>query len=177
MHLLDRTQYRRFLREARRQARETPGAEICGLIVHTGHHLSFVQVRNTSRRPGSFQLSWPDVRRIVAASKILQQEVVGTFHSHPAYIASPGPSDIAQAADDSLMFIFDCIGNEGRLWHIKHSRSRELTFKFLHSERPSPNNKGVYCCGAKRSQQIHPWLNKPHRNLRIDGFPNILKRA
>ena len=153
MHLLDKTQYRRFLREARRQARETPGTEICGLIVHTGHHLTFVQTRNVSRLPGSFQLSRPDVRHIVAASKILQQKVVGTFHSHPAATASPGPSDIAHAVDDSLMFIFDCIGSEGRLWHIRLGRARELTFDFLQS---------TNIPGKQRLSPSHPITSLTH---------------
>ncbi len=139
MHLFEKTQYNRLLREARRQARVTPGAEICGLLVHTGHHLSFVSVRNTSRRPGGFQFSRPDVRRIVAATKVLQQEVVGTFHSHPVGTASPGPSDIAHALDDSLMFIFDCTDREGQLWHIRRGRAREVTFQFLPCGRASPD--------------------------------------
>lgn len=129
MHLLDKTQYERTLREARRVARETPGREICGLLVHTGLHLSLIPVRNISRRAGSFQFSAPEVRRIVAAARVLGQEVVGTYHSHPAAPASPGPSDVAHAVDDSLMFIFDCIGREGRLWHIKRGRAREVAFR------------------------------------------------
>jgi proteasome lid subunit RPN8/RPN11 len=130
MHLFDRVQYSRILNEARRRALEAPGAEICGLIVHTGYHLSFVSTRNVSRRQGSFQLSRPDVRRIVAAAKVLHQEIVGTFHSHPAATAFPGPSDIANAVDDSLMFIFDCVGRAGGLWKIKRGKARELPFGF-----------------------------------------------
>jgi proteasome lid subunit RPN8/RPN11 len=129
MHLFDKAQYNQLLREARRIACDD--AEICGLLIYTGHHLSFVQVRNISPRAGSFRFSRTDVRRIVAAAKVLKQEVVGTFHSHPASIAKPGAADITLAVDDSLIFIFDCIGREGCLWKIKRGKARELKFRFL----------------------------------------------
>jgi len=131
MLLLDKTQYRHCLREARRVAQNIPGREICGLIVDTGNHLSFVQTRNASRRIGSFVLSAPDVRRIVSAAKTLKQRVVGTFHSHPAATASPGKLDIQHAVDDSLMFIFDCQANEGRLWKIKGGGAKQLNYAFV----------------------------------------------
>jgi proteasome lid subunit RPN8/RPN11 len=131
MHFFDEAQYRKLLREARDFARQKAGAEICGLIVHTGYHLAFVRTRNISRRAGGFVLSPQDVRRIVAATKILGQEVVGTFHSHPAALAIPGSSDIEHAVDDSLMFIFDCVGRQGRLWKIRRRRARSMKFGFL----------------------------------------------
>jgi hypothetical protein len=31
----------------------------------------------------------------------------------------------------------------------------------VRSVNPTAQPERVYCCGAKRSQQIHPWLNKP----------------
>ena len=131
MHRIDKAHYSQLLREACRMDHATPGVEICGLLVNTGHHLTFVQTRNILRRPGGFALSPVDVRRIVAAAAILGQEVVGTFHSHPAAPATPGKSDIEHAVDDSLMFLFDCIGKEGRLWKIKKGRARPLRVDFL----------------------------------------------
>jgi desampylase len=131
MHLFDEAQYRKLLREARDVARLRAGTEICGLLVHTGYHLAFARTRNISRREGGFVLSPPDVRQIVSAAKILGQEVVGTFHSHPTALATPGGSDIEHAVDDSLMFIFDCIGGEGRLWKIRSGRARSMKFSFL----------------------------------------------
>jgi proteasome lid subunit RPN8/RPN11 len=128
MHTFSKSQFTGFLREACRAARAIPGTEICGMIVDTGLHLSLVQVRNVTRRVGSFILSRPDVRRVVTAARILEQEVVGTFHSHPAALAAPGKSDIANAVDDSLMLIFDCTARCGRLWSIRGGRARELDF-------------------------------------------------
>ena len=130
MHRIGKTHYSEFLQHACRSAHETAGTEICGLIVDTGCQLSFVPVRNVSRRVGSFVLSRPDVRRIVAAARILGQEVVGTYHSHPVGVATPGRSDILHAVDDSLMFIFDCAGKTGCLWKIKDGKAQRLPFRF-----------------------------------------------
>ena len=131
MHLIDKVQYRSILSEVCESGRGSRGREICGLIVHTGHHLTFVRTRNVCRRAGSFVLSVPDVRRMVAAAKVLGQDVVGTFHSHPLGLAEPGPSDIENAVDDSLMFIFDCLGRRGCLWRIKSGKARSLEFHFV----------------------------------------------
>jgi proteasome lid subunit RPN8/RPN11 len=131
MHLLDKSQYKKVLRDACRSARQTDGSEICGLIIDTGCHLSFVTTRNVSSRAGGFALSRPDVRRIAAAVKLLGQEIVGTFHSHPVGIAKPGKADIEHAVDDSLMFIFDCTAKRGGLWRIKSGRACPLPFAFL----------------------------------------------
>lgn len=90
-----------------------------------------MRTRNTRRRPGGFVLSCLDVRKIVAAAKVLGQEVVGTFHSHPLGVAEPGQSDIDHAVDDSLMFVFDCLGRVGRLWRIKGGKACSLKFDFL----------------------------------------------
>jgi proteasome lid subunit RPN8/RPN11 len=145
MQLLDKAQYNYFLREARRVARISSGTEICGLIVNIGFYLSFVQTRNLSRHAGSFVLCGSDVRRIVSSVNNLKQEVVGTFHSHPAATATPGKSDIEHAVDDSLMFVFDCIANEGRLWKIKKGTAKPVSFGFLQNvkfpSRPSHNPK------------------------------------
>jgi proteasome lid subunit RPN8/RPN11 len=130
MHLFYKAHYTAILRQACRSARKTAGTEICGLIVDTGYQLKFVPTRNASRRVGSFVLSRPDVRRIAAAAKILGQEIVGTFHSHPVGVATLSRADIMHAVDGSLMFIFDCMDKKGSLWKIKGGRARPLPFHF-----------------------------------------------
>jgi hypothetical protein len=84
---------------------------------------------------GSFAFSAPEVRQVLAATKVLGQEVVGTFHSHPVGLPAPGKSDIEHAVDDSLMFLFDCLDRDGRLWKIRAGRAHPLKFDFV---RPSP---------------------------------------
>ena len=148
MTTFSKSQFSSFLREARRAHRAVPGTEICGLIVDSGFHLALVQARNASRRSGSFVFSRPDVRRIVAAAEILGQEVVGTFHSHPAAPAIPGASDIVNAVDDSLMLIFDCIARCGRLWRIRSGRARELSFTTRPNHALQRTRRGR--CGCNR---------------------------
>jgi proteasome lid subunit RPN8/RPN11 len=131
MHIFDKILYNKILRDARCAARDAAGTEICGLIIDTGYILSFVPTHNVSSRAGSFALSRADVRRIAAAAKILGQQIVGTYHSHPAATATPGKSDIRYALNDSLMFIFDCIGRKGKLWRIKNGKARQLSFCFF----------------------------------------------
>jgi proteasome lid subunit RPN8/RPN11 len=130
MNLFSKPHYSKILQQACRSSREIAGTEICGLIVDTGYHLAFVPTRNVSPRVGSFILSRPDVRRIVAAAKVLGQEIVGTFHSHPVGLATPSQTDIMYAVDDSLMFIFDCMDRKGCLWKIKGNKARSLPFGF-----------------------------------------------
>lgn len=131
MYFFEKGQFQKLLRQACNLARRKCGTEICGLIVDSGYHLKFVEPRNLSRRSGCFVFSKQDVRKIVAATKTLGQEVVGTFHSHPAALAVPGDSDIQNAVDDSLMFLFDCIGKTGRLWRIQKGRAKSIEFGFL----------------------------------------------
>jgi len=129
MWIIDRKEYRRQLSEARAHAKEN--REICGLLVDTGIHISLVRVRNVARRHCGFNLSVQDVRRIERAVKVLGQEIIGTFHSHPYSDDSPGESDIAGTLDDSLMFVFDCIGRTGSLWKIKNGKAKKLKFAFI----------------------------------------------
>lgn len=139
MHMLLKAEFARLLREAARVSRETPGTEICGFLIDTGSHLRFVQTRNVCRRRGGFAFSAREVRRLVAAVRSSGQEVVGTFHSHPIGLPSPGPSDIEHAVDDSLMFLFDCIGGGGRLWRIRDGRAHPLRHGFAQRSRRSPD--------------------------------------
>jgi proteasome lid subunit RPN8/RPN11 len=126
------SQFRSLLRQACLTAKLNPGSELCGLLVDSGYHVVFVQTRNISRRAGSFSFSKTEIRRVVKAAQILGQDIVGTFHSHPVGIAQPSLADIANAVDDSLMFIFDCTGKEGRLWKIRNGKARPMEFRFIH---------------------------------------------
>lgn len=152
MHVFLKSEFDCLLREAVRASRRVSGTEICGLLVDTGIHLSFIQTRNTSARVGSFAFSPPEVRRIVAATKLLGQKVVGTFHSHPVGLPAPGKSDIEGAVDDSLLFLFDCLGRGGRLWSIRAGRAHPLRYCFVERDR-SPNS--MQRTGASRSAPFH----------------------
>lgn len=146
MHMLLKSEFERMLREAVRVSRQSPGTEICGLLIDTGSHLRFVQTRNVCRRRGGFAFSPPEVRKMVVAASSAGQEVVGTFHSHPVGLPSPGPSDIEHAVDGSLMFLFDCTGRSGRLWRIRDGGARPLRYRFAQRRPRSPNQAASGNC-------------------------------
>ena len=135
-----KSEFARLLREAVRVSRQSPGTEICGLLIGTGGLITFVQTRNITRRRGGFAFSASEVRRVVASARTSGQEVIGTFHSHPVGLPTPGPSDIEHAVNGSLMFLFDCIGRGGRLWNIRDGRAHPLRCSFVQSGPRSPNH-------------------------------------
>ena len=120
----------RTIRNARKAARND-GHEICGLLIDNGHYLEILETKNTSKRGGHFEFDGKQIRQIMKSVKDLNHEIVGTFHSHPAYYAKPGDGDIKWAVDDSLMLIVDCIGNETKLWRIKNKKAREVKFRTI----------------------------------------------
>jgi proteasome lid subunit RPN8/RPN11 len=103
--------------------------EVTGLIVDNRCRLDLIECNNKSRRAASSAFYFSEVRRIVKAAKTLNYEVVGTFHSHPVWLAEPGDSDIIHAENDSLMLIVACSTRETKLWHIKNGKASEIKFK------------------------------------------------
>ena len=75
------------------------------------------------------------IRKKSGTLKIISQkvghEIVGTYHSHPLYIASPCRTDIANAVDDSIMLIIDATDKKTALWHIKNGKKRKVAFTLL----------------------------------------------
>ncbi len=105
--------------------------EVCGLLVDNGFFLQMLEVRNVSRKPGSFILSLSDARELERAASLLGNKVVGSFHSHVFGIAKPGKTDIQGARDGEIMLIIDTLDREAKLWQIKNGRARELRLEFL----------------------------------------------
>jgi proteasome lid subunit RPN8/RPN11 len=60
---------------------------------------------------------------------MLKYEVVGTFHSHPLWLAEPDEGDIINAENNSLMLIIGCSTREAKLWSIKNGKASELKYK------------------------------------------------
>jgi proteasome lid subunit RPN8/RPN11 len=105
--------------------------EVCGLLVSHGTVLGLVELTNASRRRGHFQLKHDQVRSVCAAAHRLGSSVVGTFHSHIAWYAKPGSTDIAGAEDGSLMLIIDTIAREALLWRIHGCRAYKVGFELM----------------------------------------------
>ena len=126
-----RKDYQYLLRLARHEANQGCGKEICGFLIDNGYFLHLQPTRNKSKNGGSFSYYKKDVEALLKSTKVLNQEIIGTFHSHPLSKAIPGPNDVKYTEDDSLMLIFDCIGNEGKLWHIKNGKYRKRTIDLI----------------------------------------------
>jgi len=123
-HRLDERNLGSLLGRASREAKRH--REIAGLLVDSGTFLWLVELRNTSRRPGSFALhrgDWASARR---AAKSLGFTIAGTFHSHIVSAPVPSPGDIRGAIDGELMLILDTVNRKVRLWRIARGKAQPV---------------------------------------------------
>jgi|LAHU01.1.fsa_nt_gb proteasome lid subunit RPN8/RPN11 len=125
-----RSQLENLRKEAKRIA-DTNGGEICGLILDNGSFFELLQVRNKRKSAGGFSFYFNEVRSIQKRAEACKREIVGTFHSHPVGLAEPGPSDLSNARDDSVMLIFDVKGRIARLWHIENLEGKQVRFSVI----------------------------------------------
>ncbi len=58
------------------------------------------------------------LRGLRVSARSAGHRIVGTFHSHPISEAVPSPRDLAEAAGNSLLLIYDVCGAELRLWRV-----------------------------------------------------------
>ena len=109
------------IRKAQRAAKR--GREVCGLLIHAGGFLRLVPVRNATNGLGGFEIvpSW--CRISLRAKGVSAGKIVGTYHSHPASSAEPGPGDIAGTWDGAFMLILATWGERERLWQICGGRA------------------------------------------------------
>jgi proteasome lid subunit RPN8/RPN11 len=128
--LLSEEEVSKLLRKARARARSL--VEIAGLIVGNDCGcLSLVEVRNISRRKGTFQLHRGDWRAVDAASVRLGWKVVGTFHSHVASDPVPSRGDVAGAISGHLMLIIDTTARCIALWRIRGTLASKQAYRLL----------------------------------------------
>lgn len=107
------------------------GQEICGLLVDNGYFIELIKVNNKIKEGGGFAFYVNEIRFLQKAVNKMDHEIIGTFHSHPAYIAEPGDGDIQNALDDSYMLIIDAMDKEVGLWHIKDQKKRKKQFELI----------------------------------------------
>jgi proteasome lid subunit RPN8/RPN11 len=125
-----KSHFKTIQKEAKKMA-EMHGGEVCGLIVDNGSFFELIQVRNKSKRSGSFSFYVEEVRAIQKMATLREHEIVGTFHSHPVGLPNPGPADLLHAVDDSIMLIFDVMGRSARLWRIRKQNGKQLQFSLM----------------------------------------------
>ena len=112
-------------------AANNDGMEICGLLVDNGYFLEIHQTQNKCSQGGKFSFYESEITDIKKATEILGHKIVGTFHSHPAYIDMPSKSDIENAHDNSFMLIIDVINKEFKLWYIKNYKITNIQLRFI----------------------------------------------
>ena len=115
---------------AQKEAKQR-GLEVCGLILNNGYFYELIQLRNKTKRGGSFSFYFNEVNTIRKMEALCKHEIVGAFHSHPVGLPSPGHSDLHYAVNDSIMLIYDVLGNSARLWHIKNEKPSALKFSLI----------------------------------------------
>ncbi len=123
-------QVQKIIKKAKQTAKNN-GTEICGLLVDNGYFLELLSVKNRSKKGGSFQFCQQEVQFIEKAVKKMNHKIIGTFHSHPYYIAKPSDSDIEDAFDDEVMLIIDVLDGKVGLWYIKDKKTKKLKFKLI----------------------------------------------
>lgn len=124
-------QLKKVVKEAVFSATESDGAEICGLLIDNGYFIELIIVQNRKKQGGGFEFYPDEIRFIEEAMEKMNHEIIGTFHSHPTYIAEPSESDIKNAVDDSIMMVIDVLDKKVGLWHIKNKRKNKLTFNLI----------------------------------------------
>lgn len=118
---------RRRLRGRAYRAQQKDHFEVCGALVagRTGQ-LELWFLKNAINRPGSVSLSERDLRRARRKARLEGKRVLGTFHSHPVWVAVPGRTDIKTARVGSVDLIYDVCGWTARLWRISRVGSRKM---------------------------------------------------
>jgi len=125
-----KSQFKKIEKDAQKLAKLN-GGELCGLILDNGVFCELIQVRNKTKRAGGFSFYFAEVRATRKMAHLVKHEIVGTFHSHPVGLPAPGPSDLHNAVDDSIMLIYDVIGRSARLWYVKDLKARKLEFSLI----------------------------------------------
>ncbi len=114
------------------------GKEICGLLVRNGYFIDLIQVRNKSKRVGSFEFYLREIRSIQNAVERLRYRIIGTWHSHPFSDAKPGEEDIENALDDEVMLIISVTNKNAALWQVENKQVLQLKFSLLETNKKMP---------------------------------------
>jgi proteasome lid subunit RPN8/RPN11 len=124
---IERRELIRISKMAQRSAFQ--GIEICGALVLTDRdRIRLVPVINASKEMGSFSITPHRLQIAIAKKNLHMSRVVGTYHSHPAWRAEPGSSDIEGTWNGALMLIFACLFNDIKLWRIWNGEAKMIYF-------------------------------------------------
>jgi proteasome lid subunit RPN8/RPN11 len=101
---------RQFLLDA---ANATPEAEICGLLLGTGHRVErLVPARNVARDPArSFEIDPATLLATHRDARGLGLAVIGHWHSHPNGRLEPSARDAARATENGQIWLIIAAGS------------------------------------------------------------------
>jgi proteasome lid subunit RPN8/RPN11 len=120
-----------MIKEAEISASTRAGCEICGLLVDNEYFIELIKVKNKTKKGGGFSFYYNEIRLLQSALKIMNHKIIGTFHSHPLYIAKPSESDIQNTNDDSYMLIIDVLDKEIGFWYIKDGHATKADYEII----------------------------------------------
>ncbi|MBN2320819.1 MAG: Mov34/MPN/PAD-1 family protein [Acidobacteria bacterium] len=124
------TQLNNIVKDAQLSVKDS-GKEICGFLVDNGYFIEIIKLKNKTKKGGGYSFYLKEADFIEKACTIMNHKIVGTFHSHPYYIAVPGDSDKANAFDNELMLIIDVMGKDIKLWQITNTKEKEIPFELI----------------------------------------------
>ena len=113
-----------------RHARESPGAEVCGLL--TGSHdaiLGVVPAANVAADPATrFEIDPATLFAAIRAQRAGGPRVIGHYHSHPRGRAAPSPRDAADAAGAPALWLL-VAGDDVTAWRSGDPRGIHACFR------------------------------------------------
>lgn len=87
-------------------AREALPDECCGLLVGSGDSVEeAVPARNVRASPTRYEVDPADHFAVIRRVRREGRDIVGAYHSHPSTAAVPSPTDVAEAYDDTLLYV------------------------------------------------------------------------
>ena len=121
---IDAAELQANVKQAQKAAKR--GKEICGVLLNENDRLRLLPVRNAAGRCGAFEIMPSWCRIALRANSADAGKIIGTYHSHPASLAEPGPSDVAGTWNGALILIIDCCGASAKLWRVCGDRASQL---------------------------------------------------
>jgi proteasome lid subunit RPN8/RPN11 len=87
-------------------AREALPDECCGLLIGSPARIEQAhRARNLDASPSRFLIDPQDHFAAIHAARARGLVVVGVYHSHPATLADPSPTDVAEASYSEYVYV------------------------------------------------------------------------
>jgi|TARA_B100000315_G_scaffold131595_2_gene121145 proteasome lid subunit RPN8/RPN11 len=89
-----------------RHAKAESPDECCGLLLGNEAKIdTATRARNDSPDPARYRVNPEDHFGAIHAARATGRRVVGVYHSHPRSVASPSPTDLAEASYSEYLYL------------------------------------------------------------------------